>query len=289
MTETILVTGATGNVGAYLIPLLAARQDCVVRAMTRDPGRHGDTFAQSVQLVAGRFEDAATLHDAMEGVDTVVMMAPPGPDCIQQNQAVIDAARQSGAKKIVRISAIKAAADGRTENTRLHGACDALLQNSGMTYTILRPNYFMQNIFMSLDSIMADNCFYAGMGEGKFAMIDIRDVAESVVTAATTDQFNGEVIEISGPKSICFNEVASVLSEVAGRRITYVAVSPDDVEASILQMGLGDWMANLLKEYSEAYGDGWGDLVTDNVDRLTGHPARSFRNFAEDCLAPSLT
>jgi uncharacterized protein YbjT (DUF2867 family) len=142
---------------------------------------------------------------------------------------------------------------------------------------------------MSLDSIMADNCFYAGMGEGKFAMIDIRDVAESVVTAATTDQFNGEVIEISGPKSICFNEVASVLSDLAGRRIAYVAVSPDDVEASILQMGLGDWMANLLKEYSEAYGDGWGDLVTDNVDRLTGHPARSFRNFAEDCLAPSLT
>jgi len=289
MTETVLVSGATGNIGTYLIPLLASQTGFVVKAMTRHPDKHRDNFAKSVQLVTGCFEEDSTLRSAMEGVDTVVMIAPPGPDCVRQNEAVIGAAKRSGVKKIVRISAIKAAEDGRTENTRLHGQCDALLQNSGMTYTILRPNYFMQNIFMSLDSLKADNCFYAGMGDGKLAMIDVRDVAESALTAATSDKFDGKILEISGPASINFNEVAEVLCDVAGRHISYVPVSPEDVKASLLQMGLGEWMANLLKEYSEAYGDGWGDLVTDNVERLTGHPARSFREFAADCVAPALT
>ena len=145
-----------------------------------------------------------------------------------------------------------------------------------MAYTILRPNYFMQNIFMSLDSIKAENCFYAGMGDGRLAMIDVRDVADAIAAAATSDASDNEAYELSGPESISFHDVAGILSEVTGRPISYVPISPDDVKASLLSMGLGEWMADLLREYSEAYGEGWGDLVTGNVERLTGHPARSF-------------
>lgn len=288
MADTILVTGATGNVGSTLVPLLAARPDCLVRAMTRDPGKHADTFPSSVQLVAGSFEDPSSLSAAMQGADTVVLMAPPGPDCVQQNRAVIDAAKEGGAKKIVRVSAIKAAENGKTEGTRLHGECDRLLQESGLTHTILRPNYFMQNILMSLESINADGCFYAGMGDGRLAMIDIRDVAESVVATVKTGQFDGQVLEISGPQSISFGDMATVLSDLMSRAISYSAVSPDDVKASLLQMGFTEWMGDLLREYSEAYSEGWGDLVTDNVERLTGHPPRSFRQFALECLTPLL-
>jgi uncharacterized protein YbjT (DUF2867 family) len=288
MIRKILVTGATGNVGSCLIPMLASRSECSVTAMTRDPDKGKELFSPEVQIVGGNFEDDASLAVAMRGIDTVILMAPPNPDCVAQNRAVINEASLSGVDKVVRISAIKAAEDGRTENTRLHGECDTLLQKSGLTFTILRPNYFMQNIMMSLESINADNCFYAGMGDGRLAMIDTRDVAESAAASALSDQFNGEILEISGPQSISFNDVAAVLSDLTGRQISYVAVSPDDVKASLLQMGFGEWMANLLREYSEAYGEGWGDLVTDNVQRLSGHPPRSFKQFATECLASLL-
>jgi uncharacterized protein YbjT (DUF2867 family) len=288
MTQTVLVTGATGNVGSCLTPLLASRSDCAVRAMTRDPDKQSDKVAPNVRFVAGAYEDDDSLQAAMRGVDSVILMAPPGPDCVRQNRAVISAAKQSGVKKVVRISAIKAAEDGRTENTRLHGQCDILLQDSGLTYVILRPNYFMQNIFMSIDSLKADSCFYAGMGDGKLAMIDIRDVADCAIAATVSNEFDDGIFEISGPASISFKDVSDALSEVVGRQITYIPVSPDDVKTSLLQMGFGDWMANLLREYSAAYGDGWGDLVTDNVIRLAGHPARSFRDFAAECVAPML-
>lgn len=288
MTETILVTGATGNIGRSLVPILASHSDCTVRAMTSNPEQHSDTFASEVQLVAGRFEDDVSLAAATRGVDTVVLIAPPNPDCVEQNRAVLDAAKASGARKIVRISAIKASEDGKTENTRLHGQCDALVNASGLTYTILRPNYYMQNILMSLESIKADSCFYAGMGDGKLAMIDAHDVAESAAAGVMSDRFDNEILEISGPESINFSEVASVLSEVANRQIAYVAVSPDDVKTSLMQLGVTEWMANLLREYSEAYSEGWGDLVTNNVERLTRHPARSFKQYATDCLTQFL-
>ncbi len=284
VTDTILVTGATGNIGSALVPLLAARSGCVVRAMSRNPGKHADTFASAVQLVAGNFENEESLHVAMRDVDSVILIAPPSPDCVRHNRAIFNAALQSGVRKIVRISAIKASEDGKTANTRLHGECDTLLKESGLVYTILRPNYFMQNILMSLGSIEAENCFFAGMGDGKLAMIDVRDVAECAATAAMSGEFEHSVFEISGPKSVSFSDVASVLSEIANRPISYNAVSPEDVEVSLLQMGFTDWMATLLREYSAAYGEGWGDLVTDNVDRLTGHPPRSFRQYATDCL-----
>ena len=105
---------------------------------------------------------------------------------------------------------------------------------------------------------------------------------------ATGSDFDNRALEISGPESISFDDVADALSEVAGRRINYVAVTPDDVRTSILQMGLGEWMADLLGEYSEAYGDGWGDLVTDNVREITGHAPRSFLEFATEVVAPAL-
>ena len=288
MNQQILVTGATGTIGMSLVPLLCANRDIDCRAFVRDTEKARPLADAGAELATGTFDDAHSLAAAMQAVDAVVLIVPPSPQCVAWNAAILDAASSAGVRKVVRISAVKSAEDGRTENTRLHGRCDRLLRESGLDYVILRPNYFMQNIFMSLDSIRNDDLFYAGMSEGRLAMIDARDVAESAAVAATAGDFDNQAFEISGPASISFVDVADALSEVAGRPISYVPISPDDVRASILQMGLGKWTADLLGEYSEAYADGWGDLVTDNVRRITGHAPRSFIEFATEVLAPAL-
>ena len=285
MSRSILVTGATGNIGSNLVPSLA--ESATVTAMVRNPEKARQRFGAEINLVEGQFGDAGSLVRAMSGADTVVSIVPPSPECVEFVSAIITAAQNAGVRKIVRVSAIKAAEDGRTENTRLHGQCDRLLQESGLVYTILRPNYFMQNIFMSLDTIATNDCFYAGMGEGRLAMIDVRDVSDAIVAAAISDAFDNQVYELSGPESISLHDVAAALSKVLGRKIAYVPISPDDVEATLLQMGFGEWMADLLREYSEAYGDDWGDLVTGNVELLTGHPPRNFEAFVREVLAPA--
>lgn len=288
MAKKVFVTGATGNIGSLLVPQLLETSDISVRALVRDLEKAQQLSDGGAQLIKGTFDDTEALSTAMQGIDTMVLVAPPGPDCVAQNRSLIDAAKHAGVRKIVRISAIKAAEDGRTENTRLHGQCDRLLQESGLAYVILRPNYFMQNTFMLLDSIRSGNGFSAGMGDGRFAMIDVRDVVDSACVAVISDQFDNQVLEISGPASISFHDVADALSAYTGREITYAAISPEEVAAALRSFGFDEWTANLLREYSAAYGDGWGDLVTDNVELLTGRAPRSIGRFVSEVLGPAL-
>jgi len=287
MSDSVLVTGASGNIGSCIAPLLASKTDLVVRALVRNPGRATTLAECGVETVIGSFENGDSLLAAMDDIDSVILIAPPSPDCISHNEAVIAAAARSGVRKIVRISAIKAAEDGRTENTRLHGVCDRMLRESGLAFTILRPNYFMQNFALSIETIKTQSAFYAGMGTGRLAMIDVRDVAASAL-AALAEEFDNEVLEISGPESISFADAAEAISRDAGRDVSYVPISPADVKSAMLQIGLDEWMADLLREYSEAYSEDWGDLVTGNVERLTGQPPRSFNDFSREILAVAL-
>jgi uncharacterized protein YbjT (DUF2867 family) len=97
------------------------------------------------------------------------------------------------------------------------------------------------------------------------------------------------VVELTGPASLTLHEVASAISKAFGREIRYVPVPAEAVGESLRKMGMGDWFAEVMTDYSRAYAEGWGDFTTDNVRRLTGHEARSVEAFAREVLAPSLS
>lgn len=288
MSKNILVTGATGSIGAQLLTYLAGKDDVMARAFVRDEIKAEPLAKAGVELAIGTFDDRESLRAAMKNIDTVVLIAPAGPAAVGQNSNVIKIAKESSVSKVVRLSAIKASVDGPTENTRLHAQSDDELQASGLQYVILRPNYFMQNLFMLIDSINNESALYAGMGDAKFGMIDVRDIVECAGFAAVSDQFDNQIIELSGPESVSFHDVASVLSDVTGRTIKYVPVTPEAVRESMLRAGLDEWISTLMCDYSQAYSEGWGDFVTDNVERITGHAPRNVERFVREVLAPAL-
>jgi NAD(P)H dehydrogenase (quinone) len=288
MSRNVLVTGATGTNGNQLATRLAARDDLAVRAFVRDPAKAADLAAAGVDLATGTFEDGAAVRAAVEGIDVMVLITAPNPDANVQAGIAIDAAKAAGVDKIVRLSAIKAAVDGPTDNTRLHGQTDKAIIASGLTYVILRPHYFMQNLFTSADSIAGDGKFYLGMGAGRLGMIDARDIVDCMEMAVVSDDFDDQIVDLTGPESIDFGAAAATLSAALGRPVDYVAVPPEAVAAAIRDMGLGDWMADVLRDYSQAYSENWGDFTTGEVARMTGHPARSFADFAREVLAPAL-
>jgi uncharacterized protein YbjT (DUF2867 family) len=288
MSTSVLVTGATGSIGAQLVRYLAGKSEAKVRAFVRNARKAEPLAKVGADLAIGAFEDFASIRSAMKDVETVVLIAPAGPDAVDQNRNVIKIAKESSVRNVVRISAIRASKDGPTENSRLHARSDEELQHSGLKYVILRPNYFMQNLFMSLDTINRESAFYAGMGDARFGMIDVRDIVDSAGEVAITDEFDNQVLELSGPESLSFQEVAKVLSDVTGRNIAYVAVTPETVKETMLTMGADEWMSALMRDYALAYSEGWGDFVTDNVERLTGHAPRSIDQFVREVLAPGL-
>jgi uncharacterized protein YbjT (DUF2867 family) len=201
----------------------------------------------------------------------------------------IVAAKEAGSPYIVRLSVIKAGPDAPTANTRSHGQTEKDLAESGLPVAYLRPHYFMQNILGSAQSIATEGVFYQGMGEARVAMIDVRDIADSATKVLLDRSHAGRTYTLIGPDSITWNKAAQAFAAALGRPVKYIPVPPEAVADSVRKMGWGEWAAGVLRDYSAAYGSGWGDFVTDDVKKLTGHAARSIEQFAREVLGPALS
>ena len=287
MSSKILVTGATGNIAGGVIPGLI-QGGASVRAYVRDLEKASGLAEMGVELAQGDFSNQEALNTAAQGVDTVLAITPANPDAVAQGNALLEAALNSGSPYYVRISAIGAAPDAPTANGRLHHQSDEALISSGLSYTILRPHFFMQNLFGSAETIKGDDNMYWGMGEGKLGMIDVRDISDCVVSLLLNRGHDNKIYTPTGPESISFADAAQTISGILGKPVNYVPVSLDAVRDAILQMGWGEWGAQIMVDYSKAYSENWGNFVNGDVETITGNKAGSFGNFVEEVLVHAL-
>jgi uncharacterized protein YbjT (DUF2867 family) len=285
--KRVLVTGATGKIGSQLVPRLAAYDDLAVRAFVRNEEKAQPLTAAGAELALGTLEDAQAVCAAVDEIDTLVLITAANPNAADQASAVLAAAKGAGVRKVVRVSVFKAAVDGPTAVTRLHGRTDSEILVSGLTYIILRPPFFMQNLFfMAAHSITSQGKLYFGIGNGKLSMIDMRDIVDCVEQTVVSDTCDNQIFTLTGPESISFHEIANRLTNVLGRRVQYISVPPEAVEQSIRQMGMGEWYAQVMRDLCKAYSENWGDVTTDEVARISGHSPRSFEAFAREVFAP---
>jgi uncharacterized protein YbjT (DUF2867 family) len=289
MVRKVLVTGATGRIGGQLVPRLAGYNDLAVRAFVRNAKKAAPLEISGAKLALGRLEDPHSVRIAVDGIDTVVLITPATPDAADQASSVLAAAKAAGVRKIVRISVFKAAVDGPSGITRLHGRTDSEILESGLTYTILRPPFFMQNLFfMAADSLAREGRLSFGIGYGRLGMIDLRDIVDCAESCVVSDAYDDQVFTLTGPESIGFHHIASRLNDILGRPVQYIPVPPEAVERSIRAMGMGEWYAQVMRDLCRAYSENWGDLTTDSVARITGRAPRSFDVFAREIMVPAL-
>jgi len=287
MSKNVLVTGATGNIAGLVIPELI-KNGLNVRAMLRDVSK-GDSLRElGVEVVEGDFDNRDKLDGNMVGIDTVFAITPPNPNAVAQGSNILGAAKDAGVSFYLRISAIGAAADAPTENGKLHFQSDEELINSGIAYTILRPHFFMQNIFGSVESIKGEGNMYMGMGEGKLGMVDVRDIADCSVTILSQGGHEGKIYTPTGAESIPFSKAAEIIGNSIGKQVNYIAVPDEAVRQATLDMGWGEWGAQIMVDYSNAYAAGWGDFTTNDVETITGNPSRSFQQFSDEVLSYAL-
>jgi uncharacterized protein YbjT (DUF2867 family) len=286
--QHILVTGATGKIGNALIQRLAT-YNFGIRAFIRNTEKFKQLTAKGVELVQGTFEDKRVVRDVVEDIDILILITSANPNAVEQAHNILAAAREAGVKKIVRISVFKADVDGPTDITRLHGYTDAAIQNSGLTYTILRPLFFMQNLFfIAADTLAKERKLYFGTSDAKLSMIDLRDVIDCAEQSIISDIFNNQIFTLTGPESISFGDIATRLSKILGYPIQYVSVPPAIVKQSIRSKDMGDWYAQVMEDLCKAYRDNWGDVKTNDVERITGHAPRSIDAFLLELFVPTL-
>jgi uncharacterized protein YbjT (DUF2867 family) len=281
-TGTILLTGATGTVGGAVLDRLAGT-GAPLRALTRDAATAGALRARGVEAVVADFLRPETLKPAVAGVAAVFLATPIHPEQVAQARNVIRAAVATGQRlRLVRLSVQKAAPDAPMRVGRQHAEIEAAVAASGLPYTLLRPQSFMQNTLAAAPTVAAEGAIYQPFKRGRLGMVDARDVGEVATRVLTGAGHEGRTYTLTGPAALSFEDVARALGEVLGRAVRYVDVPPEAAKAAMLRRGVPEWVADALNEYAVAHSEGYSDYTTDDVARLTGHPATPYAQFARD-------
>src|SRR5829696_7796534 len=278
----ILITGATGTTGREVVEELRRLGAKGVRALVRDPARADFIREAGFETIAGDFERPETLGAALEGVERALLLTPPTPDTVSHHREFIVAAAEAGVRYIVKLSAFGADADAPEGFGRWHGQSENLLKTSCLKWTILRPNFFMQNLHGQARQIAATGAIFQPVGDARASFIDARDIAAVAARALTEDGHEGQTYTLTGPEALSYHDVAAKLSEAAGRGIDYVPVSPEQFRAGALSAGLPEWLVSALERLNELFASGQAAVLTDDVRRVGRKEPTTFEQFARD-------
>jgi uncharacterized protein YbjT (DUF2867 family) len=281
-TGTVLITGSTGTVGGAVLDRLRTA-DVRLRTLSRDEAKAHSLRDRGVEVVVADFLKPETLAPALEGVGVVFLLTPISQDQVVQAGNVIQAAKRSGHHpRIVRLSVHQACREAPTRVSRQHAEIEGAVKASGLPYTLLRPQSFMQNTLMAAPTVAAEGKIYGSFKAGRLGMIDARDIGEVAAKVVTDEGHDGKVYTLTGPSAISFDDVAEALTEVLGKDVRYVDVPLEAAKGAMLRRGIPEWRADALNEYARAHSEGYSDFTTDAIERLTGHPATSYAQFARD-------
>ncbi|WP_225727277.1 MULTISPECIES: NmrA family NAD(P)-binding protein [unclassified Nocardia] len=279
-TGMVLITTA-GKVGSAAA-LVLAKRGVPVRVMARTPEKARHLAEAGAEVVAGDLTVPASIDAALRGISSVVLVSPAIP---AQEIAVVDGAVRAGVAHIVKITS-DSAPDSPIARRRGQAEIENALIASGLGYTLLKNNAYMQNFLMLAPAIAATSSFAASAGEGRIGMIDARDVgavAAEIATAPTDHA--GKTYWPTGPATLSYTDAAAVLSKVLNRPITYRPQTIEWQRQALIDAGLPAAVAadNALALSLFAQGD--ADYITDDVPTIVGRPARTFEQFVTDYAA----
>jgi uncharacterized protein YbjT (DUF2867 family) len=274
----ILITGASGNVGKEVLKQIA-QSGVRVRAAFQSATK-GSSAPSGVEIATADYNRPETLREALRGVDRVFLVGPPTAQLPELERKAIDVIRQSGVGQVVKLSAM----GGRDAIfPRQHAESEDYIQSSGVPYTFLRPNGFLQNMVnYNAPTINTQNAFYGSEGDGQVSQIDIRDVAAVAVKALTEDGHVGKTYTLTGPEALTNTQVAQILSASLGREIRYINLAPAQLKQALLAAGVPEWNAEALLDLQRFYREGKAATVTQDVEQILGRKPISLGQFSRD-------
>lgn len=283
-TPTILLTGATGTIGTELTKLLVA-QGVPFRALVRNPD---DQPAQAlraltgVEVVAGDFNNAASLGRALTGIERAFLLTNSTAQAEAQQLRFVQEAQRTGVRHIIKQSQWAASAASPVRFLRYHAAVEQAIRATGLAYTFLRPNLFMQGLLAFKDAVKKQGQIFAPIGDAKISAVDVRDIAAAAAASLIESGHEDKTYDLTGPAALTHAEMAAELAAALGRPVAFVDVAPADLQHYLLQTGMDPWQAEgLLEDYAH-YHRSEAAEVAPGVRQATGQPPRDFAAFARD-------
>ncbi len=267
--ELILVVGATGFVGSELVKILKA-DDYAVRGTTSKSKLDPDTVKIDVGTGAG-------IADAFEGVTRAFLMAPPGfTDHYSVLSPLIKEAKRWQLKKVVLMTAFGVDASDEIPFRK----AEIELQQSGLDYVILRPNWFLENFSsLWLTDIRKKGAISIPAGDALVSFIDTTDISAAAAIVLTSDRFNKQIFELTGSVALDHDAVAREISAVTGKTITYRNAPTEELKATLLVDGLSEEYASLIVLLATSIKSGYSSKITPWFKDITGRDPKSLHQY----------
>lgn len=280
--EIISVIGSTGNIGNELVNILSA-SNAPVRAILRN-FNHARQL-HGVAWVQADVSDESLLAPALAGTDRLFILTGNRPGFGQTQIDVIHAAERLGVKHVVKLSALGASPRTNSPLAHEHWMVEQALEQSSMTWTILRPHVFMQNWLGEVaETVRSEGAIYAAIGDGRVPFIDARDIAAVAAEALLyPEKHSGQRYVLTGSEAVGYKELASAISQSINKPVTYKSLSMDEMRLRMQGQGVSDKMIDsylALAAYQKA--GGATERVSESVEQILGRKARSVQDFADD-------
>jgi uncharacterized protein YbjT (DUF2867 family) len=284
MATTILVTGATGTIGSQVVSALEGRNDVTVRAAVRSAAKAESLKGGNVTPVDFEYNKPELLQKAVAGVDRLFLVTPFAQDQVDLGARLIDAAKVAGVKHIVKLSALGCDMEPGIQLGRWHRTIERYILGSGLKYTFLRPNNFMEN-FIGYYPPGKDGNIYLPWGQGACSFIAGSDIAAVAAAALTTSGHENKAYDLTGPEAFTIAQAAATIGEVSGRKVNYVDVPEAAAHKAMSDMGMPGGMVDAMMELHGIDKAGYAGQVTDTVQKVTGRAPMSFAQFARQHAA----
>lgn len=288
MTETLLVTGASGHLGRavinHLLDTFKVPAACII-ATTRTPANLADLAALGVSVREADFDDQASLAEAFQGADRALIIST-NELMIQgkrreQQLAAVSAAGKAGVARILYTSLPNPEPGSPILFAPDHYDTEQAIKASGVPYTMFRNGWYDENLFMSLPQILASGHWYTSAGDGRISYGARDDLAAAIAAGLASGATESATYTLTGPKAYTVAEVAALVTEVTGKPIEVVQLSDEALTEGMKAAGLPEPVARLLVSFDAASRTGNLGMVTDSVEKLSGRKSVSLRQFLE--------
>ncbi len=273
----ILVTGAGGTVGGEVAAALASRGIPFRAAYRTRPAR----VAPGAEAVFVDYERQDTVRAALAGVEALFLVS----NTVAPETQVVQAAKAAGVRRIVKLSVWGAGEEAFTF-ARWHRPVEREIEKSGLAWTLLRPNGFMQNVpnYMG-QTIKAQGALYTSAPEAKISHIDARDIGAAAAQVLVEKGHEGRSYDLSGPAALSYVEIARTLSAILSREVRCVPISDAEYKQGALAAGTPEAYADALVDLNRYYRQGHASRVTPTISTLLGRAPAPFESFARTQLA----
>lgn len=294
MTRRVLVTTGNGMFGHAVIEALMGRDDIQVRAMVRDRSKFTLT-GPNLEVVEGDMDDPASLVEPTKDVTHVFLTSPMDDHIASREEAVIDAAKANGNPHLVIIYG--AVNHGGDHLNTMHEESIAHAKASGLPWTLVSPTSVIETVMNPIKEQIGMGMWLGTSGHGKVALVAVDDVARVTAVVLTTDGHEGQNYECTGPSLVDMGQIAHMLSEATGRKISYLDVPEKDLAQVLIDhAGYADQQAvetGVLCHF-RAWREGRAEVMTDTVAEVTGQAPQSVQDWitahaAEFTVKPSMS